>query len=108
LFTRGLSGARVVKNNSTEKVAGIEFVGYGSSSSVYPCAYFSVACAIGVSPADIVVLEERLDATFVDWRKRSERATIAALPISNLPSPAEGSHEPSRKALGADDDEEEE
>ena len=70
LFTRGVSGARVVKMNHIEKIGDIKFIGYGSSLTNYPTHYFSIACAIGMKPEDIPILEDRLNSTFADWSKK--------------------------------------
>mmetsp|Transcript_19336 Transcript_19336/g.30974 ORF Transcript_19336/g.30974 Transcript_19336/m.30974 type:complete len:160 (+) Transcript_19336:1191-1670(+) len=70
LFTRGVSGARVVAPGMTKSVAGISFNNYGASYDNYPHAYVTVACAIGGEFEDIKVLEKRLDQTFTDFSKR--------------------------------------
>jgi O-phospho-L-seryl-tRNASec:L-selenocysteinyl-tRNA synthase len=87
LFTRGVSGARVVKRLNEEKVAGISFVGYGSSLPNYPCSYFSVACALGAQFKDIALLEERLNETFAAWNKKAIQVQkpVEALEVTSDP-----------------------
>lgn len=67
LFTRGVSGARVVAPGTAKEVAGIEFSSYGASHSEYPCAYVTVACAIGIDEEEIDAMATRLDKTFASF-----------------------------------------
>ena len=71
LFTRGVSGARVVPRAVEQTIAGLSFHGYGSSTAHYPCDYVTVACALGVTQSDIAMIEQRLDSTFKAWRNKS-------------------------------------
>jgi O-phospho-L-seryl-tRNASec:L-selenocysteinyl-tRNA synthase len=70
LFSRGVSGARVVPRNVRENIEGLELQGFGSSCAAYPTAYFTVACALGVEEKDLALIEERLDSTFKDFKAR--------------------------------------
>lgn len=71
LFTRGVSGARVVKRhgNIARLHENYTFTGYGSSCVDYPCDYVALACAIGTNALDLPVLEQRLNECFHDWKK---------------------------------------
>lgn len=75
LFTRGVSGARVVQKDFADTVEGFKFNGYGSSVSDYPTSYFALACAIGIESGDIPKLEQRLNETFRAWRNRVANKT---------------------------------
>jgi O-phospho-L-seryl-tRNASec:L-selenocysteinyl-tRNA synthase len=48
LFSRGVSGARVITGLSNKTIEGYVFRGYGSSHDMYNCAYITFACAIGM------------------------------------------------------------
>ncbi|GBG31312.1 O-phosphoseryl-tRNASec selenium transferase [Hondaea fermentalgiana] len=78
LFTRGVSGARVVAPGMTKTVAAIDFGHYGASFDEYPHAYVTVACAMGVRLEDLGVLNKRLDQTFTDFAKRRAKRAQAA------------------------------
>jgi len=111
LFTRGISGARVVKRGHKEKVAGIEFTGYGSSSSHYPCSYFCVACAIGSKPEDIPLLEDRLNETFAAWNRReasNQKASQASVKASDTIDEIQQSEKADGKPSGVEVNGEEE
>jgi O-phospho-L-seryl-tRNASec:L-selenocysteinyl-tRNA synthase len=86
LFTRGVSGARVVQRQTVSKISGITFQGYGSSANAYPVSYFSVACAIGAKPEDILLLEERLNKAFDDWNKKTSDDSKASVTESSSTS----------------------
>ena len=73
LFARGVSGARVVSCLASKTVADIEFSGYGASFTGYHSAYCALACAIGISSADIDALADRLDVTLADWTKKRKK-----------------------------------
>ena len=70
LFTRGVSGARVVPRGVRQEVSSLPFAGFGSSCSAYPHDYFTVACAIGMTRAEVDLVEQRLNACFEEWRRR--------------------------------------
>jgi O-phospho-L-seryl-tRNASec:L-selenocysteinyl-tRNA synthase len=84
LFTRCVSGTRVVDNSSSssgssgsavKEVAGLHFAGYGASVDNYPCAYLTAACAIGMREKDIEEFIARLSKALSEERRRSN--TIA-------------------------------
>ena len=60
LWVRLVSGARIVAPSSKKKgVAGIAFANYGSHIDHYPVAYFTAACALGVTQAVCRLEEEK-------------------------------------------------
>ncbi|XP_015272243.1 PREDICTED: O-phosphoseryl-tRNA(Sec) selenium transferase [Gekko japonicus] len=61
LFTRQVSGARVVPLGSLQTVSGYAFKGFMSHTDSYPCAYLNAASAIGMSKQDVDVFLKRLD-----------------------------------------------
>lgn len=66
LFTRFVSGTRVVsRNNNNKKVCGIEFPnGFGAHCTNYPHSYLTAACALGMTRKDIEIFCTRLDECF--------------------------------------------
>jgi hypothetical protein len=61
LFTRGVSGTRVVRQRETASICGQRFDGFGSSTDAYPHAYLTAACAVGITKGDV----DRFLATLV-------------------------------------------
>ncbi|XP_073465288.1 O-phosphoseryl-tRNA(Sec) selenium transferase isoform X1 [Aquarana catesbeiana] len=61
LFTRQVSGARVVPLGSSQTVNGYIFKGFMSHSNNYPCAYLNAASAIGIKKRDVDIFIKRLD-----------------------------------------------
>lgn len=61
LFTRCVSGTRVVPRGQAKSVGGVNFVGYGASVSDYPHDYLTAACAVGLSPGELDEFLLRLD-----------------------------------------------
>ena len=62
LYARRCSGPRAILATERRCIEGIEFIGYGAHVAHYPCAYLSMACAIGITQRDVEVFCERLDA----------------------------------------------
>lgn len=75
LFSRCISGTRVIPRDITSVMGGHEFIGFGSSSSDYPHAYMTAACAIGVNPHEIQAFFTRLDKALTEFsaKKRKEK-----------------------------------
>ncbi|GJQ08411.1 hypothetical protein GpartN1_g202.t1 [Galdieria partita] len=71
LFTRFVSGTRVVaRNNSKTKVCGIDFPnGFGAHCTNYPHSYLTAACALGMKKDDVVAFCNRLDECFQEAYK---------------------------------------
>lgn len=63
LFTRCVSGTRVVPHGQHKSVGGVDFTGYGASVTGYPHDYLTAACAVGLSVAELDEFLLRLDKT---------------------------------------------
>jgi len=76
LFTRCVSGTRVVAMNEKKVICGQEFIGFGSSTHNFPHSYLTAACAIGLTKVEMEEFFVRLDKCFKDfWSKRKKNAT---------------------------------
>lgn len=76
LFSRCVSGTRVVPRAQTKVMSGEEFVGFGSSTSNYHSAYMTAACAIGVSKTEIDEFFVRLDKTLGEYAARRQKLEV--------------------------------
>lgn len=74
LFTRCVSGTRVVSKNQTKVISGQEFIGFGSSTEGFPHSYLTAACAIGLSEAEMNEFFSRLEKCFKDFRMKMRKA----------------------------------
>jgi hypothetical protein len=70
VFTRGVSGARVVARGQDTQVSGTTFHGYGASYNSYPHDYITVACAVGLQDHEFDLMISKLDKVF---RKKLSR-----------------------------------
>jgi len=70
LFSRCVSGTRVIPRGVKKEMGGQEFLGFGSSVNNYPHAYMTAACAIGVSAGELDEFFVRLDKVFKEYKKR--------------------------------------
>nr|XP_054761966.1 O-phosphoseryl-tRNA(Sec) selenium transferase-like isoform X2 [Lytechinus pictus] len=68
LFTRCVSGARVVPQGVSKEINGHLFQGFGSHSNAYPSAYLTAAAAIGMTREDVKLFIKRLDKTLLKWK----------------------------------------
>lgn len=73
LFSRCVSGTRVIPRGEVKLMGGQTFVGFGSSVDDYPHAYMTAACAIGVSVAEMDDFFVRLDKVFREYHKRRRK-----------------------------------
>lgn len=64
IFTRFMSGARVVIPSKEKEISGLMFKNFGSHSNNYPSAYLTVASAIGVTKNDIDIFIKKIDKIF--------------------------------------------
>ncbi|CAM9754110.1 unnamed protein product [Ectocarpus sp. 12 AP-2014] len=80
LFTRCVSGTRVVTREQHKCVGGIDFAGYGASVTGYPHDYLTAACAVGLSTEELDEFLVRLDKTL--RKAKAERAEALAAPRS--------------------------
>ncbi|OQR96216.1 o-phosphoseryl-tRNA(Sec) selenium transferase-like [Achlya hypogyna] len=67
LFSRGVSGTRIVTGRAEAKIAGYAFRGFGAHADAYPGPYLSAACAIGMTKADVDLFVGRLDKTLREF-----------------------------------------
>lgn len=79
LFTRCVSGTRVVRRGQHKSVGGVDFTGYGASVADYPHDYLTAACALGLSAAELDEFLLRFDKTL--RRAKGEQAEAAAEPM---------------------------
>lgn len=69
LFSRCVSGTRVVPRAQSKKMGDHLFFGFGSSVEGYKHAYMTAACAIGLTKKELDEFFVRLDKTFQEKRK---------------------------------------
>jgi len=67
LFTRCVSGTRVVPRHQTKNIDDIGFFGFGSSNDNFPHCYLTAACAIGLSHEEMLCFFSRLDKCLRDF-----------------------------------------
>jgi O-phospho-L-seryl-tRNASec:L-selenocysteinyl-tRNA synthase len=75
LFSRCVSGTRVIPRGSVKMMGGQEFCGFGSSVDNYPHAYMTAACAIGLSEGEVDEFFARLDKVFKEFKKRQQKSS---------------------------------
>jgi len=68
LFTRCISGTRIVPRCSTKSISGHTFKGFGSSNDDYPNAYMTAACAVGMGEEEMNEFFVRLEKAWFDYR----------------------------------------
>ncbi|XP_054996736.1 O-phosphoseryl-tRNA(Sec) selenium transferase [Sorex araneus] len=73
LFTRQVSGARVVPLGSVQTVNGYTFKGFMSHANNYPCAYLNAAAAIGMTKQDVDLFIKKLDKCLKTVRKEQSK-----------------------------------
>ena len=76
LFSRCVSGTRVVPRAQLKNMGGKDFFGFGSSTNEYPHAYMTAACAIGVSIHEVEEFYVRLDKTLTEFRAKKKKNTV--------------------------------
>ncbi|XP_077598407.1 O-phosphoseryl-tRNA(Sec) selenium transferase isoform X2 [Stigmatopora nigra] len=69
LFTRQVSGARVVPLDKEQTIGGHTFRGFMSHSEAYPCPYLNAAAAVGITRQDVALCMKRLDKCLKILRK---------------------------------------
>jgi O-phospho-L-seryl-tRNASec:L-selenocysteinyl-tRNA synthase len=75
LFSRCVSGTRVVPRAQVKAMGGHELIGFGSSTSNYAHSYMTAACAIGVSVAEIDEFLVRLDKTLAEFYSKKNKVS---------------------------------
>lgn len=93
LWVRLISGCRLVAPSSkTKSVAGIDFVNYGSHTDAYPVPYFTVACALGITDAEVDTFLKKLDKTLGEWKRMKPESKA----VGEAPQPVQPVQPPSR------------
>lgn len=72
LFTRRISGARVVKLGTKQTIDTYEFINYGSHSSNTQYSYLTVAAAIGIEENDIDIFMKKFDQVYQKLRRNDK------------------------------------
>jgi len=73
LFTRCISGTRVVPRNESKAISGHTFHGFGSSHEQYPHAYMTAACAVGMGQGEMNEFFIRLERSWKDYCAKREK-----------------------------------
>ncbi|KAL3937936.1 MAG: hypothetical protein SGBAC_007058 [Bacillariaceae sp.] len=73
LFSRCVSGTRVVPRGEVKTMGDHDFVGFGSSTSNFGHAYMTAACAIGVSTQELDEFFVRLDKTLAEFHTKKNK-----------------------------------
>ncbi len=88
LFSRCVSGTRVVSGRDTKSIAGITFQGWGAHTASYPVPYLTAAVAIGVSESELDTFLVRLNSALDEFRaQRTKRLQLAAAANPAPPTP---------------------
>ncbi|XP_061921948.1 O-phosphoseryl-tRNA(Sec) selenium transferase [Entelurus aequoreus] len=72
LFTRQVSGARVVTLGKEQTIGGHTFCGFMSHSDAYPCPYLNAAAAVGITHEDVAMCIKRLDKCLRTLQKEAQ------------------------------------
>ncbi|XP_035671744.1 O-phosphoseryl-tRNA(Sec) selenium transferase-like [Branchiostoma floridae] len=72
LFTRCVSGTRVVAPGSDKDIAGHTFRNFGAHHDNYPCAYLTAAAAVGMTKTDVDLFIKRLCKVLGKSKNRSD------------------------------------
>ncbi|XP_039677734.1 O-phosphoseryl-tRNA(Sec) selenium transferase isoform X2 [Perca fluviatilis] len=83
LFTRQVSGARVIPLGKEQTISGHTFRGFMSHSEAYPCPYLNAASAVGITREDVTLCIKRLDKCLKTLKKEGNAAKniSAVLPL---------------------------
>jgi len=73
LFTRCISGTRVVPPGEKKTISGHTFLGFGSSYDKYPHAYMTAACAVGMGEEEMLEFFRRLEKSWKDYYSKREK-----------------------------------
>lgn len=73
LFTRCVSGARVVPRGQSKDIGGHILQGFQSHTNSYHCAYLTAAAAVGMTKEDVDLFIKRLDKVMAKVRKSQKR-----------------------------------
>ncbi|XP_015232773.1 PREDICTED: O-phosphoseryl-tRNA(Sec) selenium transferase isoform X1 [Cyprinodon variegatus] len=90
LFTRQVSGARVIPLGKEQTVSGYTFRGFMSHSESYPCPYLNAASAVGITRDDVTLCMKRLDKCLKALKKDGKTAiTSSSVPPADQDVPDE-------------------
>jgi len=76
LFTRCISGTRVVPTKETKTISGHTFQGFGSSYDDYPHSYMTAACAVGMGEEEMMEFFERLERCWREYVGKREKEEV--------------------------------
>ena len=71
LYSRGVSGMRLVLPGKTESVGDVRLEGWGGHG--WPGAYLSMACALGMDEDEVARVLDKLDRCLSEWRASNAR-----------------------------------
>uniref|UniRef100_A0A8C2XSJ1 O-phosphoseryl-tRNA(Sec) selenium transferase n=1 Tax=Cyclopterus lumpus TaxID=8103 RepID=A0A8C2XSJ1_CYCLU len=74
LFTRQVSGARVIPLGKEQTISGHKFRGFMSHCEAYPCPYLNAASAVGIAREDVTLCIKRLDKCLKTLKKEGNAA----------------------------------
>ncbi|MEQ2263659.1 hypothetical protein XENORESO_010895 [Xenotaenia resolanae] len=90
LFTRQVSGARVIPLGKDQTISGHTFRGFMSHSESYPCPYLNAASAVGITRQDVTLCMKRLDKCLNALKKDGKAARSSSpVPQTNQEVPDE-------------------
>ncbi|KAL9895030.1 sec synthetase isoform 2-T2 [Glossina fuscipes fuscipes] len=75
LFTRGVSGTRVIIKGCNKTIDGFEFADWGSHESSLDCAYLTAAVSIGLKRPEIDAFIHKLQQCWQDLEKKTNKDT---------------------------------
>jgi len=75
LFSRCVSGTRVVPRGSTKTIGSHTFENFGSSTDEFHTAYLTAACALGCTENEVDEFLKRLDKTLKEFKKKQSTSS---------------------------------
>ena len=94
LFSRFVSGTRVVTTTGSKSVAGLSFPGYGAHADAYTVPYITAAAAMGMQKSEVDIFVQRLQSVIDEFRKQHPEAGLSV----TADAPAEPELEPQTEA----------
>ncbi|KAH9503237.1 hypothetical protein Btru_068519 [Bulinus truncatus] len=84
LFTRNVSGTRVVAAVKDSEICGCLFKNFGSHSNNYFSPYLTAAAAIGITKDDVDLFISRLEKVFLKLKFKPEHSSASELLASGI------------------------
>ncbi|RMX66917.1 hypothetical protein DD238_000952 [Peronospora effusa] len=84
LFSRGVSGARVVSCLDCKTIAGHDFISFGAHYDEFPVAYVTFACALGMKRSEVDLLVTKLRKIMHDWRANEKKTPDSSIDLDRL------------------------